>query len=409
MTSKITVAHDTRNKKKPHVVRWYGEYDPSTGKQRRYAKSFRLKVEAEQFAAEKTVEFRKGSKRDRPVDIPLHKFCKEWLRGRKPELRPKSIEVYENTIIRLEEYFGKDTSLQSIDPQKATIFIAEQKYIAKGHEGDKLSDSSRDQIKRNCKAIFNGAVEWGLLTSNPFRAIRLKKLTPKRWYRVSPKEYQALLEVVSLRERVAYALLYTAGLRLSEAFSLTWSDVNFESTKLIIANREATATLPPFHVKDHETRQIPLPKHTVDLLTQYQTQAPEGVPYILLTEKRFAIVKAKWDQLKIKKKPWLNRYMINNVLRNFKGRCKRTGIQPIGTLTIHTLRKCAGQNWADYLPMNVVKELMGHSTIVTTQKYYSQVDADHEAKAAAVIQSLLENESDVKQTYEAILGNVEGV
>lgn len=32
-------------------VRWFGEYDPATGKQRRYSKSFRLKVEAEEFQA----------------------------------------------------------------------------------------------------------------------------------------------------------------------------------------------------------------------------------------------------------------------------------------------------------------------------------------------------------------------
>ena len=70
-------------------------------------------------------------------------------------------------------------------------------------------------------------------------------------------------------------------------------------------------------------------------------------------------------------------------------------------MTIHTLRKCAAQNWADHLPINVVKELMGHSSIATTQEYYSQVDSDHEAKAARVIQNLLsENKSDVQLTYE---------
>lgn len=70
--------------------------------------------------------------------------------------------------------------------------------------------------------------------------------------------------------------------------------------------------------------------------------------------------------------------MINNVLRNFKTQYKRAGIKPVGVLTVHTLRKCAGQNWADKLPMNVVKELMGHSDIATTQKYYNQVDEDRE-------------------------------
>lgn len=332
------------NRKLPWLVRWFGDINPKTGQTRRYGKSFRTKREAEDFKAEKMQEFRKGGRRDGIVDITLHKFCKDWLSSRKSELRPKSIEAYENTIIRLEEYFGKDASLRSIEPQKAAVFVSQQKYKAKGHEGNELSDSSREQLKRNCKCIFNSAVDWGLLASNPFKSLRLKKLPPKHWYRIRPKEYHALLEVVSLRERAAYALLYTAGLRMSEAFSLMWSNVDFESGKLIVVNREATATLPPFHIKDHEARRIPLPRHTIDLLTKWQAKAHEGLPYILLTKERFEIVKAKWQRLRKRGKSWLNRYMINNVLRNFKAQYKRAGIKPVGVLTVHTLRKCAGQN-----------------------------------------------------------------
>lgn len=69
------------------------------------------------------------------------------------------------------------------------------------------------------------------------------------------------------------------------------------------------------------------------------------------------------------------------------------GTKPVGKLTIHihTLRKSCGQNWADDLPMNVVKELMGHSSIATTQEFYTQVNSDHEAKAANILQRLIED------------------
>ena len=83
---------------------------------------------------------------------------------------------------------------------------------------------------------------------------------------------------------------------------------------------------------------------------------------------------------------------------------KRAGIKPVGKLTIHTLRKSCGQNWADYLPMNVVKELMGHSKAETTLEFYNQVDKDHDKKAARVVQKLIEKaqkskKTDVKLTY----------
>jgi len=407
MIAKIGLYRDPR-KKKPWVIRWYGEYDPASGKQRRYSKSFRLKAEAEQFQATKRQEIHQGTSRDKAPKATLSSFCKDWLNARKPDLSAASCELYHYTIKRLETYFGKEVCLQDITPKDAVVFVSKQKSLAKGHEGEELSDWSREQIKRYCKLIFAAAVKWRLIPANPFDALSFKKPATKRWHRVSTKEYQALLEAApTLRWKVFYALAYTSAARLHELFSLTWNDIDFENGYIVVTNREATEQMPPFHIKDHEARRIPLPAHTVDLLTQYHAQAPEGVPYILLDKDRYERVKAKWRKLREQRRPWRNRYMVNNVLRDFKSHFKRAGIKPVGKLTIHTLRKSCGQNWADYLPMNVVKELMGHSNIATTAEFYNQIDSDHEAKAARVIQNLLESadgpkKADARLTPEAI-------
>jgi hypothetical protein len=63
MIEKIGIYRDPRNKNKPWVVRWFGDYNPATGKQRRYSKSFRLKVEAEKFQADQRETFHKGATR----------------------------------------------------------------------------------------------------------------------------------------------------------------------------------------------------------------------------------------------------------------------------------------------------------------------------------------------------------
>ena len=95
--------------------------------------------------------------------------------------------------------------------------------------------------------------------------------------------------------------------------------------------------------------------------------------------------------------------------RNFKSHVRRAGIVTVGKFSVHTLRKCCGQNWADYLPMNVVKELMGHINISTTAKFYNTVDRDHEKKAARVVQKLLDsNKNDVSVTYEAEISRIGG-
>jgi len=406
---KVGLYRDPR-KQNPWIVRWFGDIDPTSGKQRRYSKAFRLKAVAEKFQIQKAQELNDGNPRDKADRVTLGAFCKDWLKSRKTELQPATYDLYLQTVKRLEGYFGKTLFLKDVTPKQAAVFVSQQKSVADKHEGEPLSGWTIEQIKRHCKTIFGTAVEWKLLPSNPFGHLRRKKQGTTRWHRVTVKEYQALLEVApSFRWKAFYALAYTSGCRMGELFSLMWSDVDFEQNRLIISNRESTVDLPPFHIKDHEIRQIPLPQHTIDVLTKWQAQAPEGVPYILLSQGRFELVKAKWQNLRKKGQPWRNQYMVNNVLRDFKSHFRRAGIKPIAKLTIHTLRKSCGQNWADNLPMHVVKELMGHSSIQTTQEFYTQLDAEHQAKAARVIQQLIDssqqdesNKSDAGVTPETI-------
>jgi len=408
MIAKIGIYRDPRNKGRPWVVRWFTVVDGETGKRKRFSKAFEFKRDAERFRSEKAVEFqREGRPKANPEKQTLDGFLKGYLRRRKPELKPASLELYEGTAKRLIDFFGKDCPLHGITVERAQDFILAQKNIAPGREGEKLSDWTREQLKRHCRTFFTTAVESGYVRKNPFtaKALKGKRLVTRRWYRMKPDEYHALLDVArSLREKVAYAIFYTAGLRLHEAFNLTWDCLDFQRNLLFVMNREATLGIPPFPIKDHEERRIPLPPHTIDLLTRWQTEAPEGVPFVLLTAERFDRVKAHWQQIRKVGLPWRNRYVVNNVLRNFKSHVKRAGIQPIGKFTVHTLRKCCGQNWADYLPMNVVKELMGHSNISTTAEFYSTVDRQHEKMAAQVVQQLLDgSKSDVSVTYEANL------
>ena len=174
-------------------------------------------------------------------------------------------------------------------------------------------------------------------------------------------------------------------------------DIDFDKGEVRIENRPATSTNPPFDVKDHEARRIPLPKHTLDILTELQAHVPERIPYILLNERMYRNVVAKWRKFQQKKRAWENQDMANNVLREFKRHLKWAGIKPNGSLAIHTLRKCCGQNWADHIPNpNVVKELMGHSSLATTMKFYNQVNAEHRAEAAALIDNLLASSNDTE-------------
>jgi integrase len=189
---------------------------------------------------------------------------------------------------------------------------------------------------------------------------------------------------------------------------LLWENVDFDRGEVAIENRAAAPNMPPFTIKDYEARRIPLPKHTLDILRELQAKARFKCPFILLSEERYQTVLENWRQHQKNGCVWGNRDMLLNANRDFKRLVKKAEIKPTGSLSLHTLRKCAGKNWADALPPHVTKELMGHSTIATTMKYYVQVDDSQRTRAAAVVDALIARageKTDAQVTPTAVLAS----
>ena len=150
MVTKIGVYRDPRNKGKPWVCRWYTVADPESGKRRRKTKSFELKRDAEAFASHQAVEFEsRGRPEANPKKPKLGAFLRAYLRICKSSLQPSSFELYESTVKRLIEFFGKDTPLDAVTKSTAREFVVSQRSRHCGHEGEKLSDWTRAQLVRH--------------------------------------------------------------------------------------------------------------------------------------------------------------------------------------------------------------------------------------------------------------------
>ena len=98
MTTKVGIYRDKRNKRRPWVVRWCGEHDPITGKQRRYAEPFATKREAVAFRAAKQAAMDKGDRRDRPRDITVSELVERFkgtkIAGNKFERSLRELKKY---------------------------------------------------------------------------------------------------------------------------------------------------------------------------------------------------------------------------------------------------------------------------------------------------------------------------
>jgi len=391
MTDRVGLYRCRNGTKTQWRVRWFGDYAPGSGKQKRYSKTFSRKLDAEKFQSAKAAELRSGAPRDLSTET-LAEYCRWWLqyRAKGQGLRPATVGLYEGTIARLCAYFGDTTLLRQITAQAAEMFLAE----LRPKQGDKvLSSWTRSQILRQCKTLFGDAESRDFIARNPFKKLRGPKTSVTAWYYVDRGEYRKLLDVTpSLREQALYALCYTAGLRLTEAVALRWADIDFETGQVSVVRYPATDTLPPFDIKDNEKRTIPLPQQTIDLLLKVQAEAPDNVPYALMSKRRYERVVAKWQACRAEGRAWLNRGYGNNVLTRFRRRVRRAGIRSGGkSLTIHTLRKCCCQNWIqDGQPINVVKMLMGHADIGTTERHYSQVTQAQRQQVAATATARLQ-------------------
>ena len=416
MTTKVSLYRDKRNKHRPWIVRWFGEYDPTKGKQRQYSKAFARKRSAESFQAAKQAELDRGAPRDRPRDIGVGDFILRFLDTAVRNRRPATRYNYEFTLKQLEEFVGKATPLRSISAELADRFIATRTRVAKWGKG--YSPWSRNRQLGNAKAAFNTAVRWSYISVNPFAHIRAERRAPRRWHYLRPDEFQTLLAVVDdLRWRVFYLLAYTTGARFGELFNLTWADIDFESCTITIQDRPPTADIPPFSVKDREARTLLLPRQTVEALTEWQGEAPEGVACILLTAERAKQVEKRWRLCRmgepwkrdsntgdLKWAEWENCYMVNNVIRDMRRHVRWAKLELTVPLTVHTLRKSFGQNHANAgTPMHVLQGLLGHASITTTREFYLQAPDANDHAALARYEALLKDagaETCVRPAYE---------
>jgi integrase len=143
------------------------------------------------------------------------------------------------------------------------------------------------------------------------------------------------------------------GLRQGELLRLTWGCIDFASK--VITVKATTA-------KSGKSRHVPMNTQVIEILTEWKPQKVEPTDFVFTTPRGMAIASPQtaWE----------------NVLREAK----------IKNFTWHDLRHCfASRLVMRGVDLYVVKELLGHSSIVHTQIYaHLQPHKHHDAVARLV-------------------------
>jgi integrase/recombinase XerC len=280
----------------------------------------------------------------------IHRYL-EHLQGER-QVSPQTLRAYEHDLLTFHEllaqFLGKEpaaVSPKDVDPLAVRSFLAAltRKKLGKRSQGRALSA---------VRSLFRFACREGILKANPAQTVRTPKAPKTLPRHLRPGEVERLIEApegegpLVLRDRAILELLYAAGLRVSELVGLDWPDVDLSGRVVRVMG------------KGSKERMVPFGRPAAEALRQWlgvwetvrspAEEADDGQPVFLTGKgKRLGdrAVRRVIDR-------WVD---VAAVAR---------GVHP------HTLR----HTFATHLleggaDLRAIQELLGHSSLSTTQKY----------------------------------------
>ena len=199
---------------------------------------------------------------------------------------------------------------------------------------------------RTLKAAFNKAIVWNYLTENPLKKIKVPKIAKSFPVFISFSEFQLILNNTKddYLKNIFTTAFYT-GMRLGELLNMKWSWIDFEQN---IIKVQCTDT---FTTKSKKERIIPISSTLRILLT---TQFPKVID---LDKNNFVFTRVSGIKL--------NEDFIS---KQFKKSVRAAGMDD--KIHFHTLRHSFASMLVQRgVSLYVVKELLGHEDLSTTQIY----------------------------------------
>lgn len=288
-----------------------------------------------------------------------------WLNDYKKNIvKQKTYESYETlTRVHLVPEFSK------IQLKKLTVEHV-QNFINK-----KIEEGLSPRTIRYMNTILHGALKQairnGMISKNVSEAVVLPEKEHKERKFLSVEEQNRLMECLK-KEPGGFVLLFdlSTGLRRGELLALRWA--NYDEENGYITVKESLSRLKGADGKSHLTFNSPKTissKRTIPLL-------PEMIR--LLHEHRLR-QDAQKKKMGVR---WIENDLIfctdlgtpidpGNLRRRLDKICEKAGV---GGVNIHSLRHAfATRALENGIPMKVVSDILGHSSIVMTADVYSHV------------------------------------
>ena len=230
-----------------------------------------------------------------------------------------------------------------------------RRFVAQLH-GRGLGGKSLARVLSAWRGFFNYLARDHGFSTNPCSGVRPPKSPKSLPKALSPDEATRLVSIVdddklAVRDRAIFEMFYSSGLRLSELTSLKSGDVSFADATVRVTG------------KGNKTRVVPVGSHALQALQQWmivrEMLAKHGEPALFLNRHGGAITPRAIQQ---RLKTW-------SVKQGLPGH-----VHP--HMLRHSFASHVLQSSGD---LRAVQEMLGHSSISTTQ-VYTHLDFQYLAK-----------------------------
>lgn len=266
--------------------------------------------------------------------VTLRIFEDEYLNYVKANLSPSYLRSIKSSFVHLNNYFGIQKVITEIKLKDAEQFM--MRLREKTKKGYRV-------YYRTLKAAFNKALEWEYISENPFVKVKLPKVQ-----RVAPKYVagdQLLVICDWIKNNTVKEIIKTAfytGMRLNEVVNLKWRNIDLEKRIITVGDEE-------FITKGKKQRYVPVCDELIKLLKVKSEKQEVKDGFVFCKENGEA-------------------YTGDYASKCFKDACRALGIDE--GIHFHSLRHSFASNLVQKnVSLYVIKELLGHSSISTTEIY----------------------------------------
>ena len=199
---------------------------------------------------------------------------------------------------------------------------------------------------RILKSAFNKAIGWNYLENNPFNKIKLPKIPKSIPTFISENELNKILDKETKRDfRDIYFFAFYTGCKIGEILNLKWNSIDLKSRIITVKNSKE------FTTKSKKDRVVPINDKLFKMLKN-------RIPRIQSIDKT-DLVFEKTKGIK---------YRSDTVSKCFKKAVRKAKLNEL--IHLHTLRHSFASNLVKKdVSLYIVKELLGHKDITTTQVY----------------------------------------